>query len=435
MVDSTDAAQLDRIDPLEAPWDDDSVAPSQSATSLAGQRVAFVGKLGAVTRREAHRLVAEQGGIAVDDASQLPDLVVLGAEELPLAEPHDLLDEPLWRAAAEGRLEIISETHFWQRMGLVDGEQNIRRLYTPAMLAALLKVPRSAIRRWHRRGLIVPVREVHRLPYFDFQEVATARRLAQLLAAGVSPASIERKLGQLARYLPDVERPLAQLSVIVDGRHLLLRRDEGLVEPGGQIRIDFDVIGDGDSVETAAMPDATRHVVPLNSRVYGPPPPDAGPDDLLRLAVELEDEGRLEAAADVFRAALAAGGPRADVCFQLAELLYRLGDVAAARERYYMAIELDEDFVEARFSLGCVLAETGQPDLAIAAFEGALHFHPDYADAHYHLALALDESGRTDAARRHWRKFEELAPDSLWADEARARLADETTEPVAPSHS
>jgi len=96
---------------------------------------------------------------------------------------------------------------------------------------------------------------------------------------------------------------------------------------------------------------------------------------------------------------------------------------------------LDEDFVEARFSLGCVLAETGQLDLAIAAFEGALHFHPDYADAHYHLALALDESGRTDAARRHWRKFEELAPDSLWADEARARLADETTEPVAPSHS
>ena len=32
--------------------------------------------------------------------------------------------------------------------------------------------------------------------------------------------------------------------------------------------------------------------------------------------------------------------------FRRAELLYRLGDVAAARERYYMAIELDEDYVE-----------------------------------------------------------------------------------------
>ena len=62
------------------------------------------------------------------------------------------------------------------------------------MLADLLDVPVAVIRRWQRRGLIVPVREVRRLPYFDFQEVATARRLAELLAAGVSPRAIERKL-------------------------------------------------------------------------------------------------------------------------------------------------------------------------------------------------------------------------------------------------
>ena len=35
-----------------------------------------------------------------------------------------------------------------------------------------------------------------------------------------------------------------------------------------------------------------------------------------------------------------------------------------------MAIELDEDYVEARANLGCVLAEWGQRELAIAAFEG-----------------------------------------------------------------
>ena len=78
------------------------------------------------------------------------------------------------------------------------------------------------------------------LPYFDFQEVATARRLAQLLAAGVSPAAIEKKLAELARFVPEVERPLAQLSVIVEGRQLLLRQGEGLIEPGGQMRFDFD---------------------------------------------------------------------------------------------------------------------------------------------------------------------------------------------------
>ena len=107
------------------------------------------------------------------------------------------------------------------------------------MLAKLLGVPIAVIRRWHRRGLIVPTREVHRLPYFDFQEVATARRLAELLAAGARPDEIERQLEQLARLVPDVERPLAQLSVIVQGRALLLRQGEGLIEPGGQMRLDF----------------------------------------------------------------------------------------------------------------------------------------------------------------------------------------------------
>ena len=96
---------------------------------------------------------------------------------------------------------------------------------------------------------------------------------------------------------------------------------------------------------------------------------------------------------------LAAGGPSPEICFQLAELLYRLGDVTAARERYYMAIELDEDYVEARANLGCVLAETGQLELAVAAFQGALRYHSDYPDVHYHLARTLDDLGRHGAKR------------------------------------
>jgi len=140
--------------------------------------------------------------------------------------------------------------------------------------------------------------------------------------------------------------------------------------------------------------------------------------------VAAEEEGRVEFAAELLRAAMAAGGPRAELCFQLAELLYRLGDVGAARERYYTAIELDEDFVEARNNLGCVLAEQGQGELAAAAFQGALACHPEYPDAHYHLARTLDETGREAEAEHHWRQFLKLSPDSPWADEARDRLGE-----------
>lgn len=396
----------------------------EETLTLAEKRVAFVGKLGGINRREARQLVRAQGGTLVERPAATVDLIVIGADELPLGEHDELLDEETRRAAAEGRLEIIAETQLWQRLGLVESEQSVRRLYTPAMLAELLDVPVATIRRWHRRGLIVPAREVHRLPYFDFQEIATARRLAELVAAGVSPASIERKLAELSRFVPEIERPLAQLSVIVEGRQLLLRQGEGLIEPGGQLRIDFDSVEsarthDDDDESVAATLPAIRWPAPGSASASG-----TSPAEMLHLAAELEDTGQLSAAAEVYRAVLAAAGPRAEVCFQLAELLYRLGDVTAARERYYMAVELDEDYVEARANLGCVLAETGQPDLAIAAFEGALAYHRDYPDVHYHLARTLDELGRGSDADQHWREFLTLAPNSPWADEAQARLGD-----------
>lgn len=389
---------------------------------LAGKRVAFVGKLGGVTKREAQQLVRQQGGTPVERGASDVDLVVVGADELPLADEDVPLDEASRQAAAEGRLEIISETQLWQRLGLVESEQHVRRLYTPAMLADLLGISLSTIRRWHRRGLIVPAREVRRLPYFDFQEVATARRLAQLLAAGATPGSIEKKLAELSRYLPEVERPLAQLSVIIEGRQLLLRQGEGLIEPGGQLRFDFEALEvQADEADQTGFAPQGPATLSLTEHVESQARP-ASIDELLQTATQLEDEGQLATAAEMVRVALAAGGPKPEICFQLAELLYRLGDLSAARERYSIAIELDEDYVEARANLGCVLAELGQRELAVSAFQGALAFHRDYPDVHYHLARTLDELGRRQEADTHWREFLALAPDSPWADEAAARL-------------
>jgi tetratricopeptide (TPR) repeat protein len=327
-----------------------------------------------------------------------------------------LIDAAVREAAAEGKLEIIHETQFWHRLGLVETDQHVRRLYTPAMLAQLLDVSVSVIRRWHRRGLIVPVREVHRLPYFDFQEVATARRLAELLAAGATPATIERQLGQLARLVPDVERPLAQLSIIVEGRELLLRQGEGLIEPGGQMRLKFDVGATPDVAPQADRVEPMESPVIDAVQLFAHHPAEMPHwDQLLEQAAELEDAGHVASAIEMYRVALVAGGPRAEACFRLAELLYRQGDLTAARERYSMAIELDEDYVEARANLGCVLDETGQTELAIAAFHGALKSHPDYPDVHCHLARLYREQGDVDQARYHQERFAELAPDSPWA--------------------
>jgi tetratricopeptide (TPR) repeat protein len=287
------------------------------------------------------------------------------------------------------------------------------------MLAAMIGVPVAVIRRWHRRGAIKAARVVRRLPYFDFQDVAAARRLAQLLDAGCSPAAIDKKLAELARLVPSLAQPLAELPVIVEGRQLLVRDAAGgLREPGGQFHFDFDMldrepITQGTCFEGRAARDGSA----------APTEPLPTPQDLFGLGLQLEEHGDLRGAADVYRSLLALAGPNAEVNFLLADVLYRLGEPAAARERYYAAIELDEDFVEARANLGCVLAELGQSELAVAAFQGALALHPEYADAHYHLARTLDQLGSRDEAAPHWRVFLELMPESPWADEAQHRLA------------
>lgn len=451
---------------------DSSPFPAPLPQSLAGERVLAAGKLGGMSRREARICIESAGGTWADRFDSGVTLVVVGEDGVPLADGGHLpehLGPQVQQALARNQARLCPESALWQRIGLMELEQHVHRLYTPAMLASLLGISVAVIRRWHRRGLLRPLREVRRLPYFDFQEVTTAKRLAELVAGGASPHLLERNLELLAGWLPTVERPLAQLSVLVEGKQLLLRQGDGLLEPGGQRRFDFDsphpsqpnLPGDEDESPSirAAAPLGVRTAFEIGEahadlevdlddldfapRALAETGPAAGTssssnkadasvptaDELADLAVDLEDQGELKAAAETYRAAMAAGGPQAHICFALAEVLYRLGDLAGARERYYTALELDEDYVEARCNLGCVLTEQGEPTLAAAAFQGALKYHPDYPDPHFHLAQLLHQQGRIEAALPHWERFLTLAPNSPWADQARIRLGLPPREP------
>jgi tetratricopeptide (TPR) repeat protein len=147
-----------------------------------------------------------------------------------------------------------------------------------------------------------------------------------------------------------------------------------------------------------------------------------------------ELSGDLGVAIETYRTIIAVGGSTPQLNFQIAELLYRRGELAAARERYFAALEQDEEFVEARANLGCVLAELGEEQLAIAAFQGALKYHPDYAEVHFHLGMLLKRVGLNCDAVEHLQLFVDLMPDSPWATKARETIhdadADNLTESV-----
>ena len=388
-----------------------------SQSPIAGRRVAFVGKLGSMNRREARDLVRRHGATMVEQVDETIDLIVIGADVLPLSEQTELLDDWVIQASADGRIDVINETQLWQDLGAVDPEVEIENLYTPAMLAGLLELPISTIRRWHRRGLITPTRQVNKLAYFDFEEVASARRIAGLIASGATPKSIESKLSRLAGLYPNLQKPLSQLSVIVEGRNVLLRQGEGLIEIGGQMRIDFD------SADLADVENENAQVLSLeNGQEELTLDQLVTPEEFIQMAIEFEDADDPTSAIEVYRAMSLAFGPSADASFRIAELLYQQLDLHGARERYYMAVELDDSFVEARASLGCVLVELEEHQLALSAFHGALQHHADYPDVHFHLARLLDDIEQRDEAVPHWRRFLELAPKSPWAEEARLRL-------------
>ena len=399
--------------------------PSESNTSsrpLQGQRIAFVGRLAGMTRREAGELVVANGGeLASADSSQ-PTLVVIGDDQLDLnsALESDKSAPQAWASeVSEGRAKLVPESELWKRIGLVDHQSGVQRLYTPAMLAELLDVPTTAIRRWHRSGALIACRNVRRLPYFDFQEVAVAKHLAALWNAGCSLRVIDRKLAELGRLMPESPRPLTDPALVVEGRLLFLRRGDELSEPGGQLLIDFDKTSETDDQGNLLLSIDIRDTSEETASGSAVP---STLEQLQQSALEWEDQGDLEQAVEAYRTLLVAGGPSPEIHFALADLLYRMGDFSAARERYYCAIELDEEYVEARANLGCVLAENHELELAVAAFQGALDYHPDYADVHYHLANLLDRLAKQSEAELHWHAFLALAPESPWADMARSRL-------------
>ena len=324
--------------------------------------------------------------------------------------------------ATTASADLFAGDHFAGDCG--DEESGVGRLYTVAMMADVLGAPPAAVRHWVRGGLLEPARRAGPLEWFDFPQLVVGRQLVRLLSTGLSLREIDDKLAVLA---PGGAAEAARQSerIVADGRRLSIRQGDRIMGAGGQLQLGFYTEGlhSAETIPTATLlPGITTAIateIPIELEAGDEPTCAA---ELLDLAADLEAAGEFVEAAEALRAVLQAEGPTAQVVFMLAELLYRAGDLTAARERYYAAVELDDDHLEARSSLGCVLAELGDHELALAALEGVLRQQPDYADAHWHMAGVLEEVGRSADAQRHLRAFLALAPESPWAALARERL-------------
>ncbi|MBX3443325.1 MAG: tetratricopeptide repeat protein [Planctomyces sp.] len=391
-----------------------------SSPALQGERVAFTGVLASMTHAQAGELTERHGGEASEHISRQTTMLVVGEEGWPLendGRPSVKLQEAQRILEAGGELRIISESDFLQLLGLTEGREESRRLYTPAMLSQLLDTSVHVIRGWERAGLIRSVRKVYRLPYFDFQEAASARRLSELLASGVPREELERSLRDLPGVKQGQGRPLEQLRLLAHHQRVVVRDDHGLKEPAsGQRLLAFDPQTEDEAPDEESEPAA----VPFVARTTVP---DWSATDWFEEGCRRYADEQLDGAVEAFRCAVMQTPAYPEAHFHLAECLYRSGALSGALERYYAAVEHDHDYLEAWTQLGCLLTEMGDAESAADAFRIALDVHPEFPDAHYHLADLLTTQGRDGEARPHWEAFLAHNPRGPWADLARQHLS------------
>jgi tetratricopeptide (TPR) repeat protein len=413
---------------------------------LKSKTVYFLGKLKATNKAEATKAVRSCGGEVVRELSAAVSVVVVGEGDILSCNWNlwnDQLDAATKEAFEAGRLEIISETSFWCKYGggqIAEMADCTKSLFTPSMLSEVTKLPLPIIRQLERRQLIIPSRRIYRLNYYHAESILMLRIVRSMLDAGVSLAQAIAMLQKIKHKSNENNQQYNPADIQFNGKELFIVTKNGTVDLRGQRLFNFVTnpkqfaadssyqIAPNQTTSTTSTPTSEVLGELVNSEfsslsvlddIFDSGVLRSQVSGLYDLAWHAELLGDVSQAIEIYRTIIVLGGSSPQLNFQIAELLYRRGELSAARERYFMALEQDEEFVEARANLGCVLAELGEDQLAIAAFKGALKYHSDYAEVHFHLGMLLRRVGMVSDAVEHLQLFIDLMPDSSWAKKAK----------------
>ena len=254
---------------------------------------------------------------------------------------------------------------------------------------------------------------------YTFRDLLALRAAGALLDAGASVRQIKQALAALRRQDPQIEQPLTEVRLVVDGGRLIAQSDSVRFDPRtGQTVLDLET----KDLEAAAAATLVTGLV----RPFAPPV-DQAETWFTRASEKEGDPATWEEAIEAYRRVVAIDPTYAAAWNNLGLLLHRLGHYDEAQDAYATALKQDERCCQAAYNLGSLHEDRGDVELAVRQYRLALEIAPDYADAHFNLAASLSRAGRPKDALRHWQRYLELDPGSPWARIARAHL-----EPAAP---
>ncbi|MBK6516901.1 MAG: tetratricopeptide repeat protein [Polyangiaceae bacterium] len=291
------------------------------------------------------------------------------------------------------------------------GREPVTDLFSLGEVARLLGVSSGRLRSLDKNGVVTPTGRRRGRRAYTFQDLIALRAARDLLAKKVRLKDVARAIASIRTALPRVTRPLAELSIVSDGRQVVLRSESGTFEPiSGQMLLDFEVKSLRDDVVRVLRPNAGRARAKTAYDLY------------VRASQLDEDPATLPEAESLYQRAIELDPWLAIAYTNLGNINFRRGDEDRAVELYRRALLIDGAQPEAQYNLGYVMLERGNAGEAIEHFNRAIQSDPRFADAYFNLAMAYEQTGSPDLARPCWRKYLELEPTGTWADIARKHL-------------
>ena len=269
--------------------------------------------------------------------------------------------------------------------------------YSRQDVLRILRIRSSQLLAWERFGLI-PCSEI-----YSFEHLVQLRKLRDLRATRISAASIRASVHAM-RQVSGVVNPLLESGAVRSGSRLAFRMSGGMVEP-----ITRQFVFDFDSPQLDRLAEVGE-----NSR-------QDRISNLFLEAVQLEERGAMEEAAELYQNILSIEEGHAPSCINLGTIFYNQRQFLQAEKLYRRATLSDPNYALAFFDLGNVLDEIQRLPEAIEAYRQAIRLVPSYADAHYNLALAHERSDERRKALRHWGIYIKLDPIGPWANHARGQ--------------
>ncbi len=275
----------------------------------------------------------------------------------------------------------------------------------------MLSVSERQLSAWQKQGF-VPVVEV-----FGFSELLALKTLKKLKDLQIGPGRLRRVIEALRKRLKDVDQPLSQLRITVEGKRISAHVSGDRMEPiSGQLLFDFDAKEIAKLRSFPVKPEPVRELKEQESK-------EQESEVWFQKGLALEEAGAPVAeAASAYRKAIELNPHASGALVNLGTICFKMRKLRDAESYYLRAVEADAAYPLAHFNLGNLFDEQGRVEEARQYYLTAIKLNPRYADAHFNLALLCERNNEILRAIGYWQAYLKLDATSSWARAARKQL-------------